>query len=251
METLEQKLQSGLVSFRALWAIVGATALSLAILVNHFSGETEHLSSMSASYWTQAGSIFIGCLVAIGFCMFIYNGSGPLEFVLTKLAGLFATVVALFPTEHLISSGKYAEPPYWAVDLARLIFHQGEDYEIVSKMHSWAALLFFGFLTWIMLIYVKRAHEERSEHPFNYALFWISAFIMFTGLLILISAFSSAGTVLPTRVSAQDFFDISDPIYWGELVFLVGFGLGWLLEGLGHIIEAGYTYVRQKFAAGT
>lgn len=53
--------------------IVGLIGLFLAVVLTLLSGtkEGDNIPSMSASYWTDSGDIFVGCLFVVGFYLMI------------------------------------------------------------------------------------------------------------------------------------------------------------------------------------
>lgn len=77
--------------------IVGLIALSLANVTAFFSA--DGLDSISDAYhkggWAR--DFLVGSLFAISAFLFAYNGEEPPEMVLSKLAGVAALGVALFP----------------------------------------------------------------------------------------------------------------------------------------------------------
>jgi hypothetical protein len=56
-------------------------------------------TSISAYYYTPVRGYFVGGLVSIGVCLFCLKGSTEPEDTLLNLAGMFALIVALVPTE--------------------------------------------------------------------------------------------------------------------------------------------------------
>ena len=65
------------------------------ILIN----STGLQGSLSAYYHTGMRDLFVGLLVAIGACLYLYKGYSTSENVALNLAGIFVVGVALFPTE--------------------------------------------------------------------------------------------------------------------------------------------------------
>ena len=61
--------------------------------------KTALLGSLSAYYYTGVRDVFVGLLVAIGACLYLYKGFSQSENVALNLAGVFVVGVALFPTE--------------------------------------------------------------------------------------------------------------------------------------------------------
>lgn len=61
--------------------------------------ETGLKESLSAYYYTGMRDLFVGLLIAIGACLYLYKGFSTSENVALNLAGVFVAGVALFPTE--------------------------------------------------------------------------------------------------------------------------------------------------------
>ena len=57
------------------------------------------LASLSAYYYTGVRDVFVGLLVAIGVCLYLYKGFSMSENVALNLAGVFVVAVAMFPTQ--------------------------------------------------------------------------------------------------------------------------------------------------------
>lgn len=120
--------------------MVGAIAILLAPTVYWLSDTKTALSSISISYWTNSGDIFVGSLIAVGFFLFAYNGTGngkDWEFYLSKASCVFATCVALFPTQGF---SDHDTPPTWTAAIASTI--NLEPFNI----HYGSAILLFACL---------------------------------------------------------------------------------------------------------
>src|SRR5262249_35008560 len=85
------------INHRTMKLIVGLVALSLASLTSFFAH--TRITSISASYYESGWSqnIFVGFLFAIAAFMLAYNGYSTLQMVLSKIAGIAALCIALFP----------------------------------------------------------------------------------------------------------------------------------------------------------
>lgn len=58
------------------------------------------LESLSAYYYTGIRDEFVGLLVAMGACLYLYKGFSTSENVALNMAGVLVVTVAMFPTEH-------------------------------------------------------------------------------------------------------------------------------------------------------
>jgi hypothetical protein len=174
------------------------------------SGTHPGLDSISISYWTDARDVFVGALVAVGFFLSAYNGSGQgrdLEFWLSKVACVLALCVAFFPTTGF---GDAARPPSWTVWLASLF---GTRPPVV---HYTAAVLLFVALIFMLFVFSARA---RSKGKVQRALLYRAIGVLMGGGIVVLGALGWAlewrTTVLIVEI-------------WG----LTLFGFGWLLAGM-------------------
>lgn len=177
--------------------IVGLIALTLANVTAFFS--VEPLQSISASYheggWPR--DFLVGSLFAISSFLIAYNGETPLEMVLSKVAGISALGVALFPCDC------------------------DRGNEIIPYVHYASAAAMFVVLACFCWIFYRRArakgHREAAWRSYLYAM---------CGTAILVAV----------AVLALDFFTgeaIRDKIprlvFYGEQAGLVAFGISWLV----------------------
>ena len=82
--------------YRALRLLMGLIALSLPFVVTVLSSTV--LSSISASYHTEARDAFVGMLLVVSAFLWAYNGHTLIQGYASKFAALAAALVALFPT---------------------------------------------------------------------------------------------------------------------------------------------------------
>ncbi len=80
-------------------AMVGLLVLlATAVIIQMFDEQFKLRPSISAYYFTPAGPVFIGALVALGVCMIALQGTTDAEDILLNIGGMFAPIVALVPT---------------------------------------------------------------------------------------------------------------------------------------------------------
>jgi hypothetical protein len=141
-----------------------ATALLAAIVEERVRGHIDPLAmpapravhcwqgSISAYYYTPVHGFLVGALVAIGVCLFSLKGDTPVEDVLLNLAGMFAPVVALVPTDPP------GQCPPSVVSLGRF----------ASSANNMFALVFLetiAFVTILVLVKVKRKANDLVPPP--------------------------------------------------------------------------------------
>jgi hypothetical protein len=198
------------INYKTMRIIVGCIALFLAPVVCFLAGAEARLDSISISYWTDSRDIFVGSLIAVGFFLSAYNGSGgggDLEFYLSKISCVFAISVALFPT-----TGFYPDQsaPEWGIIFAKTLGLMPQH------VHYMAAVLLFFSLTAIMWCFSVRAmRKAKIARAYTYR---IISGLMLVGMVAI--------------------FYIGKYLEWEKTIFYVEvwgltlFGLGWLIAGL-------------------
>lgn len=85
-------------TYRSLRAAMLALLLALALSIGAETARTGWRTSVSGYYYTAAGPVFIGVLVALGVCLVALRGFTGAEEVCLNLAGISAPMVAFVPT---------------------------------------------------------------------------------------------------------------------------------------------------------
>lgn len=204
------------INHKTMRKIVGAIAFLLAPITYVLAGVDYPVNSISATYWTDSGPLFIGSLFAVGFFLAAYNGTGgrDLEFYISKAAALFAVCIALFPTisDRPISDQiPKQEPPAWVSSLT--------DAFGISPMHvhGAAAVLLFACLFAMMWFFSKRARAK--NRPGRALAYKTIAVLMIAGMILV---------GLAVKFGLQR----DDAILWVEVWGLSFFSFGWVLAGI-------------------
>ena len=197
------------INYKVMRIIVGIIALLLSPTVWILSGVGSEMTSISISYWTDSRDIFVGSLVAVGFFLSAYNGSGngrDLGYALSKAACVFAICVAFFPTGGF---SKADIPAQWILAIADAI-------GLAPKtIHLIAAVLLFACLIVLMWTFSKRAKSKGK--PGRARLYRGISILMGTGMI---------GIYLLGKV-----IEIDDTFFWVEYWGLTLFGIGWIAAG--------------------
>jgi L-asparagine transporter-like permease len=186
------------INHHTLKLIVGLIALSLPFFAYYLS-LPNHINSISESYhqggWAR--NIFVGFLFAIAAFLMAYNGYRDSKFifsemVLSKIAGLMAVLVALFPCGC-------------------------NDYpEIIPKVHYIAAAILFIILAIFCLFFYRRAKaKEHIEAKVRAGIYAVCGILMLLSILAL----------------ALDFIvglHWEQLVFYAESIALVAFGVAWL-----------------------
>ncbi len=180
--------------------IVGLIALSLATLTSLFSA-TE-ITSISASYheggWAR--NIFVGFLFAIAAFLMAYNGRSRPEMILSKIAGIAAIGIAMFPCGC------------------------GGHEEIIKNVHGISAAVMFGILVVFCYFFYKRASDKGHIQARIRAMAYAAC-----GIAILLSILVIA---LDHLIGGSISLRIPRLVFYGEAVGLIAFGIAWLLASL-------------------
>ncbi len=111
-------------------------------------------TSISAYYYTPVHGFFVGVLVSVGVCLFCLKGNTDREDVLLNLAGMFAVVVALVPTQ---STGSCAS----------VLGVHDRDVYVANNVF---ALLAVGLLGLLILAYLATKNRPTRPELAGYAI---------------------------------------------------------------------------------
>jgi len=187
--------------------IVGIIAVALGPVV-WFLAE-ESLSSISIAYWTDARDVFVGSLIAVGFFLAAYNGSGEsrdLEFFLSKFSCVLAICVALFPTDGF---NNHNSPPVWTASLTGGVGLRP------LHVHIGSAVSLFICLFVMMWFFSLRAMEKGKQG--RSIIYRVIAVLMLGGMAVI-------GAIGYAIAWANAVFYVE---WWGLSLF----GIGWFIAG--------------------
>lgn len=208
------------INHKTMRQIIGLIALFLAFFTYALSDVYWPVNSISATYWTNSGDLFVGSLVVVGFFLAAYNGKHgrDLEFYISKVAAVLAIGVALFPTDIDCEPDQLAGvlecpvfyPPTWIASLTQAL---GTSAKIV---HYVAAIPLFICLVVLLWFFSKRANDKGfAGRALAYR---ILAIAMVAGMVVIYAV-------------VKFVLDRSDAIFWVEGWALMTFGVAWLLAG--------------------
>jgi hypothetical protein len=181
---------------RTLKLIVGVIAIGLPILTDLLTDRRIHSISESYYYTGPASVVFVGFLFSIAAFLFAYNGRTRHQMFWSKVAGISATLIALFPCD----CGRVKGP----------------------GVHYAAAAVMFGVLTYFCWAFYKRSMEPTRV---QYRQTQIRR-VIYLGCAIGIVA-----AILFLCANALVHFDrgpMPQAAFYGEAIGLVAFGISWL-----------------------
>ena len=184
--------------YRALRLLMGLIALAIPFVVSALS--TTSLSSISASYHTEARDAFVGMLFVVAAFLWAYNGHTPAEGRASKAASLAAMLVALFPT---------------ACDTCQS--------SVVSVTHYVAAVALFSILAYFCFGPLRQHTKGQPGKKGRRDKIYIACgSIMIACMLIAVVAnlMLSPDAIKAVRIT-----------YWAEAIALCAFGIAWIVAG--------------------
>ena len=188
-------------------AVIG---ISLPLIVLVAGGILHHVwlePSISRYYYTQGRpflttrDLFVGGLLAIGACLYLYKGFSNKENLALNLAGVFAAVVALFPTSATDAGGG-----------------------VVPRVHMTAAVLFFICIAYVSLFRSRDTLPllpPAAQAVYARRYFW-------TGLALIVSPL--AAVVLSFALEPASRFRTI--IFWVESLAVWSFAAYWIVKTL-------------------
>jgi len=184
--------------YRALRLLMGCIAFSLPFVVSLISSAS--LSSISASYYTEARDAFVGMLFIVASFLWAYNGHSLNQAWASKVASLAAIFVAVFPTS--------------CEDC-------GSD--LISIIHYVAATALFAILAYFCLgPFRENTKGKTGKKGRRSKIYFICGWIMILCIL---------GIGLANLTMSDETIKTLKITYWGEAIALIAFGVAWIVAG--------------------
>lgn len=246
--------------------MVGVIAISMPFVTNWLA-PAPGLWSISESYWRGgwAQVVFIGFLFAIATFLIAYNGKNTMQMVLSKIAGLAAICVALFPCECdcTFPAKPYPPPPPqpapevdWLAGTTTIPCK--DPFILVPHLHFVAAGLMFVILAYFCYVFYTRALEGKGEPKIvsKEAKFRAGIYAL-CGLMIVAVIGAVSGDALFAWLNKETNGPLvarwQTVIFWAEATGLFFFGVAWLVASRTlPLLTAGFErnslspYVKQK-----
>lgn len=184
--------------YKTLRFVMGLIAIAIAPVVSLIADIT--LSSVSASYHTEARNVFVGMLFIVGGFLGAYNGHTIWQSVWSKVAAIAALVVALFPTE---------------CDTCLP--------DRTSFAHGIAALTLFVILAYFCFGPFRKKTKGQGGKKSRRSKIYLSCGLIMVGAMVagVIAKFAYSNEVLKANAV----------VYWVEAVALTTFGFAWFVAG--------------------
>ncbi|MDJ0645451.1 MAG: hypothetical protein QNJ57_05635 [Flavobacteriaceae bacterium] len=212
-----------LTSTYTLRKLIGILGMALPLLLFIFlyidTGHSSTLESISHYYYTRANTIFIIILSLMAIFLMVYKGKEPVDFYLSFIAGLFALMVILFPTDNITEVCCDTAKPYSVTVLT--------DNDFRTGFHYISAAIFLICLTYMSLfLFTKsdKVKEERTKQKKQRNRIYITCGILMALALIVI--FLGFLKIIPEDIYAKNHLT-----FWMETVAVGSFGFSWLVKG--------------------
>ncbi|MEL6532154.1 MAG: hypothetical protein AAFN09_10145 [Pseudomonadota bacterium] len=236
MADTTQKKDPRLLSHNATRRLIGwlGFAFPIALIVYaQFWPDMETLQpTISHFYYTQAGDLLVGVLVAIGVFLVTYQGYEepdnwpwflPGDRTAARLAALGAIGVAFFPTD-VLNDRSICEVTQAIATCASQTLLDDQDVVTgiaanVSNLHKASAALFFVAIAYFCLALFPLGPKGKPERIAELWLYYACGAVILICLALL--AFTLGG------VEAGD----GPRVFWLETVAVWAFSLAWLVNG--------------------
>jgi len=184
--------------YRALRLLMGIIAFSLAPIVTIISSIS--LSSVSASYHTEAHDVFVGMLFVVCALLWAYNGHTKNQAVASKGASIAAILVALYPTSCVTCK---TDP--------------------TSVIHTVAAISLFAILAYFCFgPFRQKTKGQPGKKGRRSNIYFACGSVMVVSMLL---------GLIATFTLTKDTMDAWSIIYWVEVIALGAFGIAWVVAG--------------------
>ena len=195
---MTNKYSGTVFDYRALRLLVGLIAFALPFVVSLLS--SSQLSSISASYHTEARDAFVGMLFVVSAFLWAYNGHSSKEAWASKVASLAAILVAIFPTSC-----------------------DSCETDIKSIIHYGAAVILFVILAYFCFVpFRKNTKGKGGKKGRRSKIYFICGWIIVGCLL---------GLGLMELIVSDETLKAFKITYWGEAIALGAFGVAWIVAG--------------------
>jgi len=185
--------------YRTLRLVVGFVAFTLPIIVSWIS--TTPLSSISASYYTEARDVFVGSLFIVGALLLAYKGHDRRQIWVSNLGAVAAVCTALSPTSSEACEG-----------------------DIKSTIHYIAAFILFSTIAYFCLVAFRNRVKDTKDPKgkLRARIYSVCGWVI---VVVMLGAVF-ANFLLPCETSGA--LSIT---YWAEFAALWAFGVSWIVAG--------------------
>ncbi|NND08632.1 MAG: hypothetical protein HKN87_19845 [Saprospiraceae bacterium] len=204
-------------SYQTLRRLLGQLGIMLPLILWITNGFTIE-SSISHFYYTEAGTLFTGILIAFGLFLFTYRGyrknkiPTKKEWIddnnLTNVGGVLAIMTGLIPTS-------------FGHDFQEACVHPlCHNNSIFGTVHLLCAAGFLGIMGAMSIFKFTMGSRVGQE--------WKHGLYIAAGAIVWISIIFMA---IYIYLRNHDKMLFANGVFWGETVALMAFGISWLVKG--------------------
>lgn len=209
--------QGLVISYLTLRKAVGILGMILPVLLFTgyflFEKDCTFPPSISHFYYTDMGNWFIGTLCAVSLFLFSYNGYDTADKIASKIAGLFALLVAMFPTQF----GSYAD-----MQCSRISNTGSGISNIIHYISASVLFLTFAFFSLIQFTKSNKSHmagQKKIRNRIYIVCGWV--------ILLCIVGITLISFIDPLYEKVKKY----KPTFTLETIALLAFGFSWLIKG--------------------
>ncbi|ADY30937.1 MULTISPECIES: hypothetical protein [Cellulophaga] len=212
-----------LTNTQTLRRLIGVLGIALPILLFAFlwvtAEHTSTLESISHYYYTRANPIFIIVVSIMAIFLMVYKGREPIDFYISFVAGVFAILLLLFPTDNIAITCCDADAAY------SVTYIQDNTWRV--RFHYIAAAIFLLSLNYMSLFVFTRSDKPKAERTKEKkqrnTIYKITGAIMFCALLVIMLGL--------LKVIPEDVYYQNHITFWMETIAIECFGIAWLVKG--------------------
>lgn len=205
-----------LISYLTLRKSVGVLGIALPFVLmigSYFFSKCEQVQpSISHYYYTVMGTYFTGTLCAVALFLFSYKGYTRIDNITGNLAGLFAILVAFFPTD--------------AYDGTKCAFVVNNREGSVNPIHFTAAALLFGSFAFFCLYLFTQTNNKSTmtlRKRMRNRVYKTCGVI----IVLCIAGVAAVNFIKPL----YDALESINPVLVFETIALIAFGTSWITKG--------------------
>ncbi|MBN8666222.1 MAG: hypothetical protein J0M30_01885 [Chitinophagales bacterium] len=206
-------------SLRILIGVLGILLpLLLPLVIWIDIGYWKPLYSISHYYFTRSSPVFIIIVSLMAIFLLVYKGKKPIDFILSSLAGVFALILVVFPTDSI--SFVCRDPDH----LYSLAIYPDNSFRAV--VHYVGAAIFLGSLAAMSLFLFTKSdkppHLRGVQKRRRNRVFRTCGVIMVLALLVILAN--------PLKIISNEDFEKYHLMFWMETVAVWAFGTSWLVK---------------------
>lgn len=200
---------------------VGVLGMLLPLLLYLFllidTGYFRPMPSLSHYYMTRSCSLFVMVVSLLAVFLIIYKGKEQIDFYLSLIAGLFALLLLLFPTDNLPPD--FACPACVVTDL--------KDSELRTAIHFISAGIFLFTLAIMSLFLFTRSDKSKAARGVQKRkrnrVFRICGVVILACLFVILIG-------MKTELFGS-FYEDNHLTFWMETLAIEAFGFAWFVKG--------------------